>query len=74
MKSIKIHPSVFFSLIAATVAIALYFGFTTALAPPPSIIGINRDGSFMTREQANKMADMMSGGRFSKKSAAAKTK
>ena len=66
VKTTKVHPAVFFSIIAAAAAIALYFGFTIALAPPHSAIGINRDGTEMTRAQADKLADAMSGGRFSK--------
>lgn len=74
MKKKKIHPAVFFTLIAASIALVLYLGFMTALAPPRSVIGINRDGSEMTREQADKLADKMSGGRFSKMQAAQKNK
>jgi hypothetical protein len=64
MKEIKVHPIVFALAIAVTLALVLLFGYRTALAPPPSVVGIGRDGKPMTREQGEALGRAMSGGRY----------
>jgi hypothetical protein len=60
----KIHPAVGGVIIAVVAALVLYFGFKTTLGEPESVVGIGRDGRPMTREDANRMAEAMSGGKY----------
>ncbi len=62
----KISPAVGIVIIAVALALVLFIGFNTALAPPPSVHGIGRDGKPMTDEDVRKLADAMSGGKYSK--------
>jgi len=50
--------------IAATLALILWYGFKTTLAPKPYVIGIRPDGKPMTQEDEERIREAFSRGRY----------
>lgn len=62
----EVPPVVVVVTIAATLLIILVIGFRTALAPPPTVHGIGRDGKPMTDADVDALVRAMTGGKIQK--------
>lgn len=61
----KVSPAVSIVIIVVILGLVGAIGYKTVLAPKPWAHGIRKDGQPMTDEDVRKLADGMSGGKYS---------